>query len=68
MKSEYNLSLKKVTENEIDIKFEAVFDKKTFYLKNVTWTLEYTGNKGPFKIDNVTTYSDWNNVKLDENR
>jgi len=68
LKSEYNLSLKKVTENEIDIKFEAVFDKKTFYLKNVTWTLEYTGNKGPFKIDNVTTYSDWNNVKLDENR
>ena len=68
LKSEYRFSLNNVTEEEVDIIFEAIFDKKTFYLKSIVWIVEYSGNKGAFKLKNTTTYSDWNNVNLDENR
>ncbi|WP_455521223.1 hypothetical protein [Parvimonas micra] len=68
LKSEYRFSLNNVTEGEVDIIFETIFDKKTFYLKSIVWTVEYSGNKGAFKLKNTTTYSDWNNVNLDENR
>lgn len=68
LKSEYRFSLNNVTEEEVDIIFETIFDKKTFYLKSIVWTVEYSGNKGAFKLKNTTTYSDWNNVNLDENR
>lgn len=66
LKSQYKLNLTTVTEYEVDLKFEAVFDKKTFYLKSIVWSIEYNGNKGAFKLENTTTYSDWDNVNLDK--
>ena len=66
MKSQYGLNLGNVYEDEVDVKFKAVFDKKTFYLKSIVWSIEYNGNKGAFKLENTTTYSDWDNVNLDK--
>ena len=65
LKSEYKLALHNVSEKEVDMTFEAVFDKNTFYLKNIIWKIEYSGYKGQFKTKNTTTYSDWNKVNLD---
>ena len=64
LKSQYGLKLS-VNDFEVDVKFEVVFDKKTFYLKSVVWTLEYGGDKGAFKIEESLKYSEWNNVKLE---
>lgn len=66
LKSQYGLDLGNVYEDEVDVKFKAVFDKKTFYLKSIVWSIEYNGNKGAFKLENTTTYSDWDNVNLDK--
>lgn len=65
LKSQYKLNLTTVTEYEVDLKFEAVFDKKTFYLKSIVWSIEYNGKKGPFKIEDTTKYSEWNNTKVE---
>lgn len=64
LKSEYKLALHNVSEKEVDMRFEVVFDKNTFYLKNIIWEIEYSGYKGQFKTKNTTTYLDWNKVNL----
>ena len=66
LKAEYKLDLKKISENDVTITFEAVFDKDTFYLKNVFWTLEYIGNNEVTKFSNTTSFSKWNDLNLDK--
>ena len=66
MKAEYKLNLKKISENDVTITFEAVFDKDTYYLKNVFWTLEHVSNNETTKITNTTSFSKWNDVNLDK--
>lgn len=66
LKAEYKLNLKKFSENDVTITFEAVFDKDTYYLKNVFWTLEHVSNNETTKITNTTSFSKWNDVNLDK--
>jgi hypothetical protein len=66
LKAEYKLNLKKISENDVTITFEAVFDKDTYYLKNVFWTLEHVSNNETTKITNTTSFSKWNDVNLDK--
>jgi len=66
LKVEYKLNLKKISENDVTITFEAVFDKDTYYLKNVFWTLEHVSNNETTKITNTTSFSKWNDVNLDK--
>ena len=66
LKAEYKLNLKKISENDVTITFEAVFDKDTYYLKKVFWTLEHVSNNETTKITNTTSFSKWNDVNLDK--
>ncbi|MFC4804679.1 hypothetical protein [Filifactor villosus] len=61
----YNLRLSGVEESEVEKEFEAVFEKDTFFFKELKFLIKYDGDKGKFELGNHTMFSEWNSLDID---